>query len=384
MDYEVCKRANREVNRREVEQGAVRVRSLPLRFGLSITGRCNLHCCHCLARTQGRTDAEMPDGIYDKIVQSLMPTAEECHLGGGNLGEMTISPRFPRVLRDCRTYQVGVVLTTNGTCIAEQWLGDLVECLTVIGFSMEGMEAQYEKIRGHRWDLFLKNVEKVLEARAQAAKTFRVEWRYCVHADNVQQLPAMIRLAKRMGVDHIQVMNLIPFRREQRFKTLYYHRSLANEYLDQARAAAEETGLKVSMPGRFEVGSFECGGDEGAATRPTVRRLALCPKPWQECSIDEFGVVRPCHIHWRALGSLEKHPFAAVWNGRRFRRLRRAVNRRPASVCAACRLSRFDGEDNLSQWQLRPGLRELLRGLWGRKAVRYEFVAAPGELAGEP
>ena len=140
-----------------------------------------------------------------------MPTAYRCHLGGSNWGEMTIAKNFQRFLQDAKRFCVGINLTTNGTRLVDDWFEDLLDTLQVIGFSMEGMNDEFEKMRGFRWRHFLKNVEKICQGRADHKKNFTVEWRYCAHSGSIHQLPDMIRLARSVGVNRIQVMNLVAY-----------------------------------------------------------------------------------------------------------------------------------------------------------------------------
>jgi MoaA/NifB/PqqE/SkfB family radical SAM enzyme len=384
MDYGPRKDANKAQNLREVRSGARRLGSRPLYFWFDLSGPCNLACTHCAYRVHGRSsDQDVSAEVYDAVVAELMPAAYLCHVGGTNYGEPTLSRRFHQLVRDCGRYQVGISLTTNGTRMHLGWFDDLIDRLEVIGFSMEGMEAEFERIRGFKWSFFLRNVERVCQARAGRGRTFRVEWRYCAHAGNIHQLPAMIRLASRVGVDRIQVMDLIPFQRGQEFQKLYYHRSLANECFAQARVLARELGVEVNVPPDFAVGSFEPATGPGAPGLPrprvatVVSSLPRCYRPWQCCAVNELGQVRPDAVYWRRAGSLTTEPFEAIWNGRLYRRLRRTVNRRPDGICTACRMPAFDSDRNASAAQALPGARERLQHLLTLRRRAYAFTEVP-------
>ena len=296
-----------------------------------------------------------------------MPSAYVCNLGGTNWGEMAIAKTFPRFLRDCKKYQVKVNLTTNGTRMSDEWFDDLMDTLTVIGFSMEGIEEEFEKIRGFKWRFFMKNIEKVCQGRADRGKDFRVEWRYCAHSDNIHQLPAMIRIAKSIGVDRIQVMNLKPFVPAQKYKMLHYHRKLANQYFVEARQVAQELGIDVNIPPEFDTGTWDTklvqlgGLSNGLAKDPYALEMLNCYHPWQTCSINELGDVKPCCVYSRTMGKLRRGGFESVWNGRKYRRLRTKVNAPSTDgICYACRLPKFDSEENSSAALLKPSVRELM------------------------
>ncbi|MFN2445504.1 MAG: hypothetical protein ABR606_07965 [Vicinamibacterales bacterium] len=114
MDWMAVKAANRELSDRETSQKLTRLKSRPLFFWLAIGGPCNLECAHCGFRKFGRTsDLDISDAVYEKVLEEVFPTAYECLLGGENWGEMTISSKFHRVLKDAKRYQVKVHLTTT-------------------------------------------------------------------------------------------------------------------------------------------------------------------------------------------------------------------------------------------------------------------------------
>lgn len=394
MDYLALKAANRASNDDEARRGVTRLTSKPLYFWFDIYGPCNLKCVHCGFNKDGRTsDQEVSERVYQMVMDELMPTAYVCHLGGTNWGEMTISKNFQRFLLDCKKHDVKVSLTTNGTRMNDSWFNDLLDTLTVIGFSMEGMHEEFEKIRGFPWKRFRENVEKLVQGKRDRGKTFRVEWRYCAHADSIHQLPDMIRTAKEIGIDRIQVMTLVPYVRSQKFKNLSYHRSLANRYFREGRALAHDLGIETNIPDDFNIGDFSSSliklqhkseveavnGHAGPRELdPYTIPMVECFKPWQACSINELGNVKPCCVYWRSMGDLSTHGFDQVWNGAKYRRLRRSINTKPDAICHGCRMPLFDSEDGKVANELRPGYREILasvkESLLHRKKVAFGGV----------
>ena len=366
-DYGAVKEANRLLNYEEARRGVTHLKSRPLFFWFDLYGPCNLKCVHCGFNKDGRTsDQEVSEHVYGEVIREIMPSAYRCNLGGTNWGEMTISKNFQRFLRDCRQYGVRVNLTTNGTRMNDAWLGDLTDVLDVVGFSMEGMGEQFEKIRGFPWRRFVENIEKLIQARRDRGKTFRVEWRYCAHADSIHQLPEMIRTAKAMGIDRIQVMPLVPYVAHQQFKNLAYHRSLANEYFAQGRAIARDLDFTIKIPSDYSTGDFvpltlQTNGKSRTVAPPAPPDLEMvnCFRPWQTCAINELGSVKPCCVYWRQMGTLE-HGFEAVWNGRKYRQLRSSINTKPDSICHDCRMTAF-GDSGRVAAELKPSLKQVAR-----------------------
>lgn len=369
MDYMALKEQNKTLNSEEILSGKVYLRSRPVFFSFAICGPCNLECVHCGFRLFGRTsDQQVSEKVYSEIISEVMPTAYICHLGGSNWGEMTIAKNFHRFLLDAKKFGVRINLTTNGTRLIDEWFDDLLDTLSVIGFSMEGINDEFEKVRGFRWRHFLKNIEKVCQGRADRSKNFRVEWRYCAHAGSIHQLPDMIRLASSVGIDRIQVMNLVMYVPSQKYNALFYHRSLANQYFAESRRVAQELNFDIDIPPDFNAGEFpksrwSQGTRDGKTPEPAPSgavALVNCYRPWQTCVVNELGEVTPSDVYWRSMGNLQSTNFSSIWNGRKYQRLRASINRRPDSICCACRLPQFDSEENRAAMQLVPSLKQSL------------------------
>ena len=371
MDYSAVKEANKQLNFDEARRGVTRIQSRPLHFWFDIYGPCNLKCVHCGFHKEGRTsDQEVSESVYDEVIQEIMPTAYQCNLGGTNWGEMTISKNFERFLLDCRKFGVSVNLTTNGTRMNDSWLPALVDVADVVGFSMEGMNGEFEKMRGFPWRRFIDNIEKLVDAKRAAGKTFRIEWRYCAHSDSIHQLPDMIRFAKNVGIDRIQVMPLVPYVQAQKYKNLSFHRSLANQYFALAREVARDLDFSINIPHDYSTGDFTSPiiqikkkGEVDPTSPPPPNGLQMpnCYRPWQTCAINELGSVKPCCIYWRPMGVISHGGFAAVWNGRNYRQLRRSINDKSDSICYDCRLPSFEADSGRVAAELRPRTQAVAR-----------------------
>jgi MoaA/NifB/PqqE/SkfB family radical SAM enzyme len=101
--------------------------------------------------------------------------------------------------------------------------------------------------------------------------------------------------------------------------------------------------------------------------------LSNCYQPWQRCSIDELGSVRPCCVYFRSAGNLNRQGFEAVWNSRVLRKLMRTINARPDRICFSCRMPPFDSDQNMSAYALADSLRDPPRKLWKRLRPPIRF-----------
>ncbi len=381
MDIEKIKEANRHLNDVEQKSGTLFLRSKPRNVSLDLIGKCSLACTHCGVHVHGLTSGtEMSDDTYELIVSELFPTTEVCSLGGGNYGEVTLAKKFHRVVNDCERNGISISLTTNGTIVNSSWLSDLVRNVSVVGFSLEGMESEYEKIRGFKWSSYLKNIEKVIGERERQGRSFPVEWRYCAHSDSISQLPDMIRRAKSMNIDRVRVMPFFPYVQSQKYKQLFYHRSAANSVFSESRAVARELGVEVSIPADFSTGTFELNQCEKAkevtshSGQCTVV-MKKCEKPWKNMTLNELGDIRACHILWRRMGRAygrAGRSVHGVWNSLPYLLLRATVNRCSSNLCYRCRQPSFEGESSTANTSLLPGRKEILQSFFTpRPKVSY-------------
>lgn len=366
MEFDKIKLDNVKTNNLECDNRSKRVNSLPFNVHIELTGKCSLKCVHCGFQVHGRSSAaEIDSDVYKYIVKTLFPSCRICYLGGSNYGEVTIAESFHQTIKDCDRYNVKIHLTTNGTNISSSWLGDLVNVLDTIGFSMEGFGNEYEKIRGFKWNKFLQNVTDVINKREQTQANFKVEWRFCVHSDNVKQLPEIIQIAKSAGVDRIQVMPFFPYLKSQKFKQIFYHRSVANETFKVAREIAKSLNFSINVPPDLYTGTFDQTEQQNDTTIKAFT-LKKCDYPWSTITIDEKGMVKPCHIIWKPFGKISNHinSIDKIWNNRKYQLLRYSVNSSPTDICTHCRLSAYDNEKSYANQSLNMGRKELLRYLF--------------------
>jgi len=101
--------------------------------------------------------------------------------------------------------------------------------------------------------------------------------------------------------------------------------------------------------------------------------MVNCYHPWQVCSINELGVIKPCCVYWRPMGNLKKNSFEQIWNGHKYIKLRKTVNKNPLPLCYNCRIPAFDSDQNLSFSALKSGIKESIQNLIHFKKQKLEF-----------
>ena len=136
--------------------------------------------------------------------------AEEVDLTGG--GEPLLHPRLEEMVRQVKSAGCMVGFSTNATLLFPDRCQSLLEAgLDWVAYSIDGATpATYEKIRvGASFETVMKNITGVQQLKERrGSKKPRTMLFFVMMKENVHELPAMVRLAKSMGIDQIVAKNL--------------------------------------------------------------------------------------------------------------------------------------------------------------------------------
>lgn len=330
---------NALLNAREREAQATILKSRPTFAWIGIGGRCNLDCAHCGIPPRDRRDPHIPElsrEVFDMLKTELFPYLETCAFGGNNVGEPLFAECWDEYLEEAAQFGCRLILVTNGVLLNRERIARLVACGAQVNISLEGATREtYEAIRGPFYDRLIQNLALFQEERKRHPGTGTVvHLGFTAFYDNIRELPALVELAARYGVDQIGAIHFVPWYEYQRSQSLVYHKSLSNECFAKAAQRAQELGVRVFFEAPFEIEPMAPKRPPSDA-RPI--QLEACFLPWTSISINEWGVVHPCCGGDLFMGNLNKESFEDVWNGPRYRRLRKTVNSdTPPTVCAAC------------------------------------------------
>jgi MoaA/NifB/PqqE/SkfB family radical SAM enzyme len=303
---------------------AVRVNALPCKLTLQTTDVCNLDCPHCQIPRAQKTAAMRPEllgWLRDQLLSDLI------ELHPTNLGEPFAWPHFRALCRDLAECGVVLDLTTNGTLLSPdrvEWIAPIARDVKV---SFDGATAPtFERFRrGASFAAVCDNV-RGLVARFRRVRVRRpiVALQMTLMRDNVDELPALLRLAHELGVDRVKAYHLFSFTPAMDEQSLMGHLGRYEEdILPEALALGAALGVDLQL-------AEPSGGDPGRL-RPQV-----CHLPWHETWIDVDGAVLLCHSHGgEVAGQLQR--FEDAWNGPLHRRVRAAFAAgAPIGACDGC------------------------------------------------
>jgi radical SAM protein with 4Fe4S-binding SPASM domain len=331
------------------ERGA-RAAHLPRVLFVEATNRCNLLCQTC-PRTF--TAYEPPQtlswanflGIVEQFSQ-----LQRAVLHG--VGEPLLNKELPRMIRHLKAFGATVLFNTNATLLDDAWGRALIDSgLDELRCSVDGAEPEtYAAIRGATLlPKVIQNLQNFVKLqRRLGAAAPRVSLWMIGLRENVDQLPALVRLAAGIGVPEVYLQRMVYFLdSDDRSGWMdgdhgLFGRSIPQleQMIAQAEALADELGVALRASGatdpRHSLATFpEENGQPWSA----------CLRPWTTAYVTANGNCLPCCFSPFAttdyaglqMGNLFERPFEEIWNAKEYRAWRTALlSAHPPKPCRGC------------------------------------------------
>ncbi|MCW3844037.1 radical SAM protein [Micromonospora yasonensis] len=324
---------------------------LPTRLQLEVTSACNLRCLMCLVRYRppvNKLAGAMRPELFHRVVDDV-PGLRDLTLQG--LGEPLLSPYLMPMIAAAVARDVTVGFNTNATLLTRRRAEELVA--SGVGWmhvSLDGARAEaYERVRdGADFATVVANLAGLVAAkRAAGSDTPWIRVVFVAMRDTVDELPELVRLLGRVGVDELHVQNLShsfsdadPAGRYAEIRAFTADQALWTG-VDAERAAgafahaateADRLGVRLRLP---RTATPPAGPGEGPG----------CSWPWDATYITSTGVVQPCCMVMGddrvRLGTVGERSFPEIWYGEEYRAFRRRLaGDTPPEVCQGCSLYR--------------------------------------------
>ena len=305
--------ANAALNYCEALLRVSRPMSLPVSLDIVLTKACNLRCVFCISYGSLSGDRWMPFDLYEKIAQRLFPTAHNVNFCSG--GEPFLYPHIREALALARRHRTRTVVVSNGMPInlatAEWIVGD--QTLHELKISFDGATKEtLERIRrGASYETILANIARLDRLKRERGVAYpRLGIRYAVMKSNAEELPEVLEICARHGVEKLDVVYLNVTNDMDFGESLYNHAGLAARVFAEARRRGSHLGVRVNLP--------PLRGHDHPGHR--------CFKPWHFCQIDADGAVRFCYKAWRQRLGFFQDGFDSVWRGEHYQRIRQTAD----------------------------------------------------------
>lgn len=322
------------------------VAEMPRTLYLETTNRCNSKCQTCvrtfvtLEPPKDLTLAELK-GIVDQF-----PVLERVVLHG--VGEPLLNRELFEMIAYLKAKGVTVLFNSDAISLTPKRAEQLIEsCLDELRVSMDGATREtYDKIRGvDQFDRVVGNVGHLLDLqRTLERHTPRVSIWFTAMKANLDELPAFVRLAARIGVPEVYVQRLVYNGHGMAVADQSLHRTLH----EREQQLIEEAGeLARTFQIAFKASGLTTPMESLEGTELGKRPWSGCQRPWTLSYVTANGNVLPCCIApWTAknyrgalLGNAFTDDFSTIWNGERYQQFRETFESDVApDPCRGCGL----------------------------------------------
>lgn len=313
----------------------------------NLVRRCNLTCKHCYSISADRDfPGELSTEEVYRVLDDLRRFGVPALILSG--GEPLLRPDIYDISRRAKKMGFYVGLSTNGTLIDESSIDRIAAVgYDYVGISIDGMRATHDRFRRRAgaYDASLRGL------RLCRARGIKVGLRYTMTQDNAHDLPALLALMEREGVEKFYFSHLN-----------YAGRGNVNRkddaMLQTTRAAMDllfETCweyLERGEPHEFVTGNNDADGvylllwvrrrfpERAAHIEAKLRQWGGNASGLNVANIDNLGNVHPDTMWWHyTLGNVRTRPFSEIWTDTSDP-LMAGLKRQPRPVtgrCGACR-----------------------------------------------
>ncbi|MBE3575739.1 MAG: radical SAM protein [Firmicutes bacterium] len=305
-----------------------------------LTNGCNLRCQHCRATAQpGRSPDELDTGAALQIVEQLAEMGPLVLILTG--GEPLYRPDVFTIARRAADKGLHVALATNGTLVDGATADAIVAAgVERVSISLDGSNARtHDSFRGIEgaFDRALQGFHNLKE------RGVSLQFNTTVARHNVDELPDIIALARRVGADALHLFMLVPvgcgaqiaetqmlpaqryeevlgwLARESQAGDLEVRATCAPHYYrilrQQRRQPGTAAGRAPSVPGHPAAGVGESHGAAAPSAGTELMRSHTrgCLAGVGVMFISHTGTVQPCGYLPVEAGNLRQQTVRQVW-----------------------------------------------------------------------
>ena len=306
---------NTDLNLKELENSKTVLESKPRRLVFELTNVCNLNCIMC-----GRNAVEFKPTVFQlewlQWFEPMLDTVEEVTLMGW--GEPTIHPQFKEMLQIIDKYAARKYFCTNGMN-----LNNIIDAIfdykvDVFAVSVDGATSETNNRirRGSDLQQITDSLENIVRIRNERGLKYPyINFVFCAMKSNLKELPELVRLAAKIGIEEVKVVYLTVFEEALLEESLWDCTEEVKEVFDEAVALGDELGIVLKLP--------HLQGEDVAEDRFHKD----CFVPWRDFFLGSDGFIRPCMSTPRQFMKFDMNKnFGELWNEKIYQEYRANVN----------------------------------------------------------
>jgi MoaA/NifB/PqqE/SkfB family radical SAM enzyme len=322
------------------------VATLPRTLYLETTNRCDSKCQTCIRTFQTLEPPKDLTLAELKGIVEQFPVLDRVVLHG--IGEPLLNRELFEMIAYLKAKGTKVLFNSDAITLTPKRAVQLIESgLDEFRVSMDAATREmFSKVRGvDRFDLVVGNVEQLVQLQRQLKReTPRVSLWFTAMKVNLDELPAFVRLAAKIGVPEVYVQRLVFYGQGLAVAEQSLHQALQER---EERLIQEAEELARSSQIAFKASGMATPLESLKGTEVGRRPWSGCQRPWTLSYVTANGNVLPCCIApWTAkdyrgavLGNAFTGDFATLWNGERYQRFREDFETDvPPDPCRGCGL----------------------------------------------
>ncbi|HID82906.1 MAG TPA: heme d1 biosynthesis radical SAM protein NirJ [Chromatiales bacterium] len=283
--------------------------------------RCNLTCKHCYSISadtdfKGELSTEEVNTVMDDLKQFRVPVLI---LSGG---EPLLRPDIFDISKRAKAKGFYVGLSTNGTLIDESNINSIADVgYDYVGISIDGIENTHDTFRQKK-GAFDASMHAVRLCRENDIK---IGLRFTLTQDNVEELPQLLALAEKEGVDKFYLSHLNYAGRGNRHRRNDVYHNVTRQAMDLLFDTCLDY-LRKCIKKEFVTGNNDADGvylyhwakrnfpDQAEHLRQKLIQWGGNSSGVNIANIDNLGNVHPDTFWWHYnLGNVRERPFSEIW-----------------------------------------------------------------------
>ena len=290
---------------------------------LEPTAQCNSNCIMCTKRYFREKD-QIPQGflswdIFRKVKPFFKFTRRVLFSG---FGEPFLHPEYLNMLNQIKRYNTFIYCFTNGLLLNEEIGRALVDSeMDMVNISFGGAtKGTYRAIRGiDGFDTVINNIQCITEYKMKVGKINPLLSFNVVAMNNIMpELEQLLYLAKKIGVQHFAMPNLIVQSEAMREESIWNNKKEAEKTFKRAKALASKLNIDFIYPS-LDVIKSDC--------TDLLRKMFIT---WD-------GLVLSCAQERYIIGDLRKNKIISIWNSKNVMNLRKKYYKNGLdSICPGC------------------------------------------------
>lgn len=283
--------------------------------------RCNLTCKHCYSISadtdfKGELSTEEVNTVMDDLKQFRVPVLI---LSGG---EPLLRPDIYDISKRAKAKGFYVGLSTNGTLIDQSNIKSIADVgYDYVGISIDGIKETHDIFRQKKgaFDASMHAVGLCHE------NDIKIGLRFTLTQDNAEELPQLLTLAEKEGVDKFYLSHLNYAGRGNRHRRYDVYHNVTRQAMDLLFDTCLDY-LRKGIKKEFVTGNNDADGvylyhwakrnfpDQAEHLRQKLIQWGGNSSGVNIANIDNLGNVHPDTFWWHYnLGNVRERPFSEIW-----------------------------------------------------------------------